>query len=761
MKHRRYFQLLFLGLLVAVPIFGVETAFWQVGSFEEFQQGTLTNLSLSKEGELMLAPQAEAVFSPEEALALSLAQDKSGNLYVGTGHQGKVFRVDRDGKASVLFTADEPDIFALAVGPDGNLYVGSSPEGKIYKVTPAGKSSVFYDPKAKYIWALLYDSQGHLYVGTGDKGQILRVDASGKGEVFFDSRQTHIMCLALDRDGNILAGSDPNGLIYRVTPQGKAFVLYQASLPEIHDLATDSRGHIYAAALGGPSGKGMPGMITAPTPSTPVQGGVTTVTVTASTEESGKDAQTPPRASPTTPSFNRSTPFALPMTALNIPQGKGALIEISPDHAIETLWSSDKEGIFGLAVRGDQVLFSTDSDGRIFQLNSKDNGENLTLLAETHESLASRLLLEGSDLYVATSNIAKVFRISSKPAREGTYQAPVKDTKFVSKWGVIAWRCNSPATSSMEFYTRAGNSERPDNTWSDWAGPYKDSDGSRITSPPARYIQWKVVLRGAGGNGPTLDNVTVSYLNQNLPPDIKSLSVSSAGERTGPTGGSSSTTSPSGTSITVSSVSALNLSSSSSSSSPSGTRTTMPVTLFWQAEDPNGDQLVYSVYVRASDEKDWHLLKEDIHQTSCTIDPDSLADGNYVAKLVASDQESNPPGMARKSELLSTPFWVDNTPPIVRVLKQSANGTDAQVHFQVQDSISPLRGAATKLDAEGWENALSDDGIVDSSTETFTLRLSNLKPGEHILSLRATDTAGNIGIGKALIEIESASPGRR
>jgi sugar lactone lactonase YvrE len=306
----------------------------------------------------MLAPQAHAVFSPEEALALSLARDKNGNLYVGTGHQGKVFRVAPDGKAAVIFTADEPDIFALAIGPDRDLFVGTSPEGKIYKVTPAGKSSVFYNPKAKYIWALLFDSQGHLYVGTGDKGQILRIETSGKGEVFFDSGQTHIMCLALDRDGNILAGSDPNGLVYRINPQGKAFVLYQASLPEIHDLVTDSRGYIYAAALGGPSGKGMPGMFTAPTPSTPIQGGVTTVTVTASTPESEKQGQTPPKTSPTTPSFNRSTPFAVPMAALNMPQGKGALIAISPDHTVETLWNSDKEGIFGLAVRGDKVLFS-------------------------------------------------------------------------------------------------------------------------------------------------------------------------------------------------------------------------------------------------------------------------------------------------------------------------------------------------------------------------------------------------------------------
>ena len=173
---------------MASSAFGVETTFWQVGSFDEFLQGTLTGLSLSKQGDVTLAPEAQAIFSPEEALALSLARDSHGNIYVGTGHQGKVFRVSPDKKSSLLLTAQEPDIFALAVGPDGNLYVGSSPEGKVYKVTADGKSSVFYDPKTRYIWALQFDAQGRLYVATGDKGQIFRVDPSGKGEIFFDTQ---------------------------------------------------------------------------------------------------------------------------------------------------------------------------------------------------------------------------------------------------------------------------------------------------------------------------------------------------------------------------------------------------------------------------------------------------------------------------------------------------------------------------------------------------------------------------------------------
>jgi hypothetical protein len=749
MRFGNYLRFLFMALAIALPLQAVETAFWQVGSFDEFLQGTLTGVSLSKEGELTLAPAAKVVFSPEEALAISLARDRDGNLYVGTGHQGKVFKVGSDQKATLFFTAQEPDIFAMAVGPDGSLYVGSSPSGKIYKVTNDGKSSVFCAPKVKYIWALLFDAKGRLYVGTGDKGDILRVDSSGNGEVFFESKQTHIMCLNLDSRGNILAGSVPNGLIYRITPQGHGFVIYQATLPEVHDLAVDSRGNIYAATLGGLGGKGTPELLLPPAGGVP-GGAVATITVTASTQPDQEVAkgQTPPNEA-ALPSFNRSTQPVIPAPPLSFSLGHGAIVRISPDSNVETVWSSNTESAFGLAVRDNHLLFSTDGNGRIFDLEPMRDGEKLTLLTETHETLATRLLQSGPDLYVSTSNVAKVLRLQGSPAQEGTFEAPVKDTKFISRWGVLAWRGEVPTGSSLKFYTRSGNSDRPDNTWSDWSGPYSNPQGDPVASPPARFIQWKAVLQTSGSACPTLNEVTVSYLNQNLPPQIRSLNVSTTGERTGAAG----VNMPLGSGITVSTSPSVSYSPQATTNPPGKT----PVTLTWQADDPNGDQLVYSLYIKGTDETEWHLLKDKLHQTTYTIEPTVLADGKYVARLVASDEESNPPSLARKSELQSAPFWVDNTPPEVEIAKQTVTGSAAEVQFVVEDSTSPLRSAESSLDGHDWHNILSDDGLVDSRKETFTIKLPGLTEGEHILSLRAYDTSGNVGVGKAVIRIARGS----
>jgi hypothetical protein len=554
------------------------------------------------------------------------------------------------------------------------------------------------------------------------------------------------MCLTFEKDGNLLAGSVPKGLIYRITPQGKAFVLYESNLQEIHDLATDSSGRIYAAALGGATGKGSPELLIPPAPPAVAPGGVTTVTVTASEEThaaSASEAQNPPSEGSNAPSFNRPAPVAAAIPNFQIPQGRGSLIEILPDSTTETIWSSNSESIFGLAVRGNHVLFSTDSNGRIFDIVPGRDAQKVTLVTETHESLATRLMLDGSDLYVATSNIAKLLRVESEVAAEGSYESPVKDTKFISRWGVLAWRGEVPAGTTLEFFTRSGNSERPDQTWSDWSGPYRSSSGSPITSPPARYIQWKAVLHAYGANSPTLDEVTVSYLNQNLPPQIRSLNVSTAGERTSPSGSSSS-----GLAV------GAQPSATFGPMAPAGTFAgKTPVTLSWQADDPNNDQLVYSLYVKATDEQEWHLLKDKLRQTNYTIEVGSLPDGKYVAKLVASDEDSNPPEMARKSEFLSAPFWVDNTPPQVRVLRQTEAAGGGEVVFEAEDSTSPLHSAQISIDGKEWRELLSDDGIVDSRKETFTVKLSKLEAGEHVVSVRAYDTAGNVGVGKAVLHI--------
>src|SRR5262245_50972000 len=179
-----------LPLLVAIPLLAVSPQFWEVRSYDEFRRGKLTNLSLTSDSELILAPRFETVFNTEQPLIWSAVTDSKGNVYLGTGHDGKVFRVDSTGKGTMIANLAELDVSALAIDSKDVLYAATSPDGKVYRIESANTTPQvrdFYNPGAKYIWALAFDRQGRLLVATGDKGVIYRVNADGKGETFYDT----------------------------------------------------------------------------------------------------------------------------------------------------------------------------------------------------------------------------------------------------------------------------------------------------------------------------------------------------------------------------------------------------------------------------------------------------------------------------------------------------------------------------------------------------------------------------------------------
>ena len=173
--------------------------------------------------------------------------------------------------------------------------------------------------------------------------------------------------------------------------------------------------------------------------------------------------------------------------------------------------------------------------------------------------------------------------------------------------------------------------------------------------------------------------------------------------------------------------------------------------LSWQAEDTDGDKLVYAAYFRGEGESEWKLLKANMQENSLLIEADALADGRYVFRVVASDRLMNTPASARQAELISTPFLIDNTPPIVTAGAPGREGPNLQISIEVVDATSPIRRAEYSIDAGPWSPLDAADGILDSKRERIDLKLDNLAPGEHLLAIRAYDAAGNAGLGKVVI----------
>ena len=171
----------------------------------------------------------------------------------------------------------------------------------------------------------------------------------------------------------------------------------------------------------------------------------------------------------------------------------------------------------------------------------------------------------------------------------------------------------------------------------------------------------------------------------------------------------------------------------------------------WQADDPDGDKLVYELDFRGEGQRDWIVLKKDLHDTTYTIDGDALADGRYFFKVTASDREANAPASAKESDLVSSPVLIDNTPPVIRIQSAKRSGAGADINFDAQDSASALRRAEYALDAGSWTPVAPADGIIDSPSEEFRLHIDAVPSGEHLLVIRVVDSGGNTGLAKVVL----------
>ncbi len=717
---------------------------WEMNSYRDFLAGRLNGLSLTRDGRLLLAPRTETLFASDQPIIWSVVQAPDGTLYAATGHRGRVFRIDRSGKAALLWTADQPEIFALALDANGVLYAGTSPDGKIYRIEN-GKASEYFAPGAKYIWSLAFARDGSLYAGTGDDGRIFRITAGGKGEVWYESGQAHITCLAFDHDGRLLAGSEPNGILYRVYGKDKAFVLYDANLPEIRAIVAGPDGAIYAAALGGSMTRRSLGGVTSALgvpSSASVSSTSTTVTV-----EAQAGVELKPKAESAKPQVQSSiTPVQIPQIVDLSNTEKSAIYRINPDNTVESLWSSKEENVYDLLFSGGQITFSTDEHGRIYRLTPD---RKATLVVETEEGETIRLLSTPAGLLAATGDMGKLYRLAAEQAPAGSYESPVHDAGTVARWGRLSWLAE-PQGGRIVFRTRSGNSARPDKTWSDWSEPISDPAGAPVRSPNARYIQWKAEFSGAG---PALDSVSLAYLPQNTPPAVKSVTVvSQPGTVTAPKPAAPPPQSSSAYSITVTDTGEAGAGTSGGTPTQSLSRSgSDQLQIVWQAEDPDNDRMIYSVYFRGEGEREWKLLKANITENTYAIDADSLADGRYWFRVVASDRLANAAGSAREAEMVSSPTLVDHTPPVVTASAPRRSGSAVEIEIDAADAASPLRRAEYSVDAAPWAPVEPVEGILDSERERFLVRLGNLSPGEHLVVFRATDSAGNAGLAKVIV----------
>ena len=718
--------------------------FWTVSTQADFLKGDVDNLSIDSDGRIFLGPATTQIAETSAPFLWTILAGPDGTLWAGTGNEGQVLKIGRDGKTSNFFDAAEMEVHALALAPGGGLYVGTSPDGRIYHVSADGTSKPLYDPDDKYIWAMVTAPDGSVYAATGEKGNIYKIAPDGKGSLFYKTNTTNVVTLALDKSGNLLAGTESPGRIFRISRDGKAFVLLDSPFKEIHAIRIADDGTIYAAAFSGTPGgedRSAPSINapSAPEPRAPVpsvSAEITAITVV--------DASSSPSGGATSSNGRSRNP-------------KGAIYRIRPDGLWDTLWEAADDWPFDLLIEsGGSLLVGTGKEGKMFRLSG--DPARATLVARAAARQVTALIRDGSGRIVAaTSNPGKVFTLASTRASLGTYDSDIRDAGTVATWGAIRWRA-AAKPGEVEVFTRTGNTATPDETWSPWSKAYTAEAGEKITSPNARYLQWRSVLKAtAGAQGPILTSVTTAYLPRNLRPVVSSITVHPPGtvfQRPFSTGeleiaGFEDNTSDGR------SPSQPNTSSASSSTPPTpalGRKVYQKglQTFVWKADDDNDDRLQYDVFYRREGETAWKPLKRGLWDPIVVWDTTSVPDGTYYVKVVASDAPSNSPATALVGEFESVSFDIDNTPPNVEVQSATRSGSRVNVKFVVRDEQSAVQRVEYSLDASKWQTAFPVDGIPDSRREDFDVVVEEAAAAQSII-IRVTDAMNNVATAVAEI----------
>ena len=737
-------------------------------TFAEFNQGEFDNVSLTSDGHLALAPAITNLASATDPIIWSAVQDAHGNLFFGTGNQGKVYKLTPKGELAVFFAPNEVMVHALALDGKGRLYAATSPNGRVYRLDPDGRAEVYCNPGETYIWDMTFDKDGALYLATGNHGKIMRVAPTNStpavAEIYFETEETHINVLAWDKNGNLLAGTSPHGYLYRVDRPKHGFVVFNSGDTEIKQIAVAPDGLIYVSTFVGnsrpePSSSSGPGGIIFSVMGAGMTGENPPKAGASSNAPSALHAPTEDGNPLPAPGGTAAASGAPGMPGAGGPS-QGGIYRINANGFHELYWSAPGEAIYSMTRLPDgNLLAGTGDKGRIYSVASLNHWR---LLQKTSDGAqVSALMPDAANpkaYYAFTSHPGKLYRLDFTLATNGTYTSKAFDAKQKSRWGKLHPAGNVPDNTALEFSTRSGNTEKPEKTWSDWSAPAPLAPEITVTSPPARYLQYRAVFkRDAKYSSATaqLRRVQFYYQNQNAPPVITRVKVFTEGF-------SVSKIPPPQMETPVNLDQLLGGGAAGASTNPQLALAMRPplkmtkgpglCTVVWAATDPNQDKLIFSVAIRSESEEQWTTLADKTEDTFFSFDTTGFREGLYHVKVTASDEPSNTPETARTAEETSEAFLIDNTPPALTVRKQEIAKDHARIVVEAVDNASVISSAGYSLDGKDEAALRPDDLIFDSTNETFTVELTGLGKGAHSLLLRVQSEARNTSVLKLNFE---------
>ncbi len=148
------------------------------------------------------AGRGRVVTSIEGMSVYTLAVNAKDELFAATSPNGKVFKIV-GGRPVAFYDPKQTYIWGMAFDAQGNLFLATGDQGEIHRVEPSGNGRVFFKSDEAHARSIAIDRRGQVIVGTEPGGLVLRVGTDGNGFVIYQSQKREITALTVGANNEI------------------------------------------------------------------------------------------------------------------------------------------------------------------------------------------------------------------------------------------------------------------------------------------------------------------------------------------------------------------------------------------------------------------------------------------------------------------------------------------------------------------------------------------------------------------------------
>lgn len=523
---------------------------------------------------------------------------------------------------------------------DGFVYILTGERGAIYMLEFVKNEPMFILEEG-YVWDI-FKIKNKYFIITGNPARVYEIQKNTLRKVFESYNEKHFLVVLPYGDG-VFIGSSGTGTIYYFDGVSvKPFVsLRDSEITDIKKYGDDLIVSTYNI-----------------TPSQPQQ----------SSQQDSKASTSSPQ------SVLRNT------------QGNVYRIDTKTKR-VELLFS--ELGITSLEVVGDRI-FSTTIDGKLIEYSIPEGVTKYSLYNKNF----LKLFRFKDTMFISSANPSGLdVVLLSQSNFYGVLETKEIEVGNVLSWGRLKYDGSIPKDAKITFYLKGGNTQKEDDSWSDWVEVKEFINLDRF-----QYVKIRVEMSSKNYKDlPVLRSVSLLYTPRNSRPSVSSFSVFHKDDN---------------------------------------------INFEWKSSDPDNDKLSFDIFARNFNETTWQKLnRNSISDTRFSVNKYLLGDGVFSFALVSSDAPSNPKGLELSTTNYVDNFVIDLVPPQLdrQTLRVSKSG-NLVIEFRVSDNHS-LKEVLYSVDGVEWEYVLPVDNVVDSPFENFKIEIPS--KDVRVILIRIQDDFGN------------------